>query len=487
MMEGKKIVVVGAGPVGSLAALYASQRGAEVEVYELRDDLRNLETTPLNFTKSINLALSERGINALRSAGNAELLQAILLQTIPMHGRMIHTRTAAGALSEQSQLYDVHGRFQRSVDRAGLNRVLLDHLDSLPNVKFFFQHKMTGADFHKKKAWFEIKDRADSVYDRAREIEVDFDLLIGADGAHSAARYHMMKYARTDYHQEYIDCLWSEFTMPANDSGDFAISPNHLHIWPAGNFMFIALPNLDKSFVCTFFGPVELFKTLEEGSEDDLVSTFDKHFPGVTTYIQPEDLVAQFKHNPHLPLINIKCSPHHYGDSVVIVGDAANAMVPFYGQGMNAGLESVRVLFSKLDENPDLAEALAKYTAERTTDAHTIAELALGNYTEMRSSVTSPLYKWRKYIEETLDKYFPSLGWATQYSRVSFSNMRYSDVVQHSKRQKRALSALFLALAATAVAGPSAALWFYLYRYNRQKRFNLTWSPKSLTSFFSST
>ncbi|KIW50879.1 hypothetical protein PV05_09659 [Exophiala xenobiotica] len=469
-MEGKKVVVVGAGPVGSLAALYASKRGADVEIYELRGDLRNAETTPLNFTKSINLALSERGINALRSAEVPELLQAVLAQTIPMHGRMIHTRSPTGALSEQSQLYDVHGRFQRSVDRGGLNKVLLDHLGSLPNVKFFFQHKMTGADFRKKKGWFELSDKSGSS-DRAKEIEVDFDLLIGADGAHSATRYHMMKFARTDYHQEYIDCLWCEFTMPATKSGDFAISPNHLHIWPAGSFMFIALPNLDKSFVCTFFGPVDLFVRLEKAPDTELVQTFDKYFPGVSNYIQPDDLVAQFKRNPHLPLINIKCSPHHFSDSVVIVGDAANAMVPFYGQGMNAGMESVRVLFSQLDEYPNTAEALTKYTDQRTKDAHTIADLALGNYAEMRHSVTSPLYKWRKYIEETLDKYFPSLGWATQYSRVSFSNLRYSEVVQHSKSQKQILTFLLLAVTVTAAVGPAAAVWAYLLRFRMSKHF----------------
>lgn len=388
-----------------------------------------------------------------------------------MHGRMIHTRSATGALTEQSQLYDVHGRFQRSVDRGVLNGVLLDHLDSLPNVKIFFQHKMTGADFRKKKAWFEVaskKNGADS--SRPKEIEVDFDLLIGADGAHSTTRYHMMKFARMNYHQEYIDCLWSEFTMPSTESGDFAISPNHLHIWPAGNFMFIALPNLDKSFVCTLFGPVDIFVKLENAPDAELVDFFDKYFPGVTNYISPDDLIAQFKRNPHLPLINIKCSPHHFGDSVVIVGDAANAMVPFYGQGMNAGMESVRVLFSKLDAIPDRAEALASYTEERTKDAHVIADLALGNYIEMRSSVTSRLYKLRKYIEETLDKYVPSLGWATQYSRISFSNMRYSEVIKHSQRQKRILTAFLLALAAATVAGSGAAVWLYILRHSRHRR-----------------
>ncbi|EXJ64930.1 kynurenine 3-monooxygenase [Cladophialophora yegresii CBS 114405] len=442
-------------------------------------DLRDEETTPLNFTKSINLALSERGSNALRSAGNTDLLDRILDRTIPMHGRMIHARTATGALSQQSQAYDVHGRFQRSVDRGELNKVLLDHLDSLPNVKFFFQHKMTGADFRQKKAWFEVMDKdSTGSSGRAKEIEVSFDLCIGADGAHSATRHHMMKYARMDYQQEYIDCLWCEFRMPPSKAGDFAISPNNLHIWPAGSFMFIALPNLDRSFVCTLFGPVELFSKLENGSDADLVSTFDRYFPGVTTYIPPADLVAQFKRNQHLPLINIKCSPHHFGDSVVILGDAANAMVPFYGQGMNAGLESVRVLFSKLDNTPNSMDALASYTAERTEDAHVIADLALANYTEMSSSVTSPLYKWRKWIEERLDKYVPSWGWATQYSRVSFSNMRYSDVIRKSKSQKRILTVLLLVIAAAGATLPVAGIWWLwplIRRRFRQQRkaFNL--------------
>ena len=431
-------------------------------------DLRNADTTPLNFTKSINLALSERGINALRSSGQPGLLDAVLKETIPMHGRMIHLKSPRGALVEQSQLYDVHGRFQRSVDRGGLNKVLLNDLESLPNVRIFFQHKLTGADFRRKKAWFEIVEHAnDENAGRAKEIEVDFDFMIGCDGAHSATRHHMMKFARMDYQQEYIDCLWCEFTMPASESGDFRISPNHLHIWPAGSFMFIALPSLNNSFVCTLFGPVSLFTRLEKGSEDELIKTFDKYFPGVTKHISPDDLKRQFKQNPHLPLINIKCSPHHFGDGVVILGDAANAMVPFYGQGMNAGLESVRVLFSKLDEFPERGVALAAYTTERTQDTYTIADLALANYVEMRSSVTSPFYKCRKYIEERLDKYVPSLGWATQYSRVSFSNIRYSEVIEKSRKQKRILTLLLAATIASALALPAAKLWLYLQRFAR--------------------
>jgi len=358
-----------------------------------------------------------------------------------MHGRMVHVRNALGNVSEDAQAYDVHGRFQRSIDRGVLNKTLLQELAKLPNVRLLFQHKLTGADFRRKKAWFEIQSDRDALAGRrAQEIEINFDLMIGADGAHSATRHHMMKYARMDYQQSYIDCLWSEFQMSSSpETNDFRISPNHLHIWPGGSFMFIALPNLDKTFTCTLFAPVSTFTTLEEGPESTLVKFFDRHFPGVTNHISPSDLSAQFKRNPHLPLINIKCSPHHFSDSAVILGDAANAMVPFYGQGMNAGLESVRILFSRLDNTTTIAEALSSYTTNRTTDTYAIAELALINYEEMRSSVTSRFYKLRKYIEESLYKHVPSLGWATQYSRVSFSNMPYNEVIERSRHQEKVL------------------------------------------------
>ena len=365
-----------------------------------------------------------------------------------MHGRMIHSRSTTGGLTQASQAYDVHGRFIRSVDRGGLNERLLDELEKLPNVKFFFHHKMTGADFRKRKAWFEVThpDNKAQSDRRAMEIEVDFDLLLGADGAHSAARHHMMKYAQMNYTQEYIDCLWCEFTIPPSESDDFRISPNHLHIWPAGNFMFIALPSLDKSFTCTLFGPTSLFSKLGNDSKE-LLALFRDRFPGVVPdLISKDDLQLQFIKNPHLPLINIKCSPHHFSDSVVILGDAANAIVPFYGQGMNAGLESVRILFSKLDAFSDRKAALSAYTDERVADAHSIADLALSNYVEMRSSVTSPVYKIRKLVEEALYHYVPSLGWATQYSRVSFSNMRYSEAAEKSKRQKAVLITLLTAM-----------------------------------------
>ena len=345
---------------------------------------------------------------------------------------------------------------------------LLEALEKLPNVTLNFNHKLTGADFNKKTAWFEQHSSAkktdhaqnptqsDALWHdqkQATEIPVSFDLLIGADGAHSASRYHMMKYARLDYQQEYIDTLWCEFYIaPRSPDSSFAIDPNHLHIWPGGSFMFIAIPSPDKSFACTLFAPASHFSSISENPEHRLPMFFHKNFPGVCPeLISMSDLQKQFRENPHLPLISIKCKPYHFKSSAVILGDAAHAMVPFYGQGMNAGLEDVRVLFDILDKHgiydsmsPDPAArnevreaALDEYTSQRAPDAAAINDLALRNYEVMRSSVQSSLYRVRKWIEETVDVYLPSLGWRTQYTRVSFENQRYTDVEKAVQRQGR--------------------------------------------------
>lgn len=330
----------------------------------------------------------------------------------------------------------------------------------MPNVKFFFNHKLAGADFRKRKAWFEVK--------HGGEIEVPFDLMLGADGAHSAVRYHMMKYTRMDYEQHYIDTLWCEFQIQprehfnaADPMSQFRISPNHLHIWPGREFMFIAIPSEDGTFTCTLFAPGAQYARLE-ADPSGVPAFFDAHFPGVTALIPPPDLVASFERNPHLPLISIKCAPHHFSSSAVLLGDAAHAMVPFYGQGMNTGLEDVRTLFECLDRHPagDRAAALDEYTAQRVPDAHSINDLALQNYTEMRASVLSPTYRLRKFLEESLSKYIPSLGWQTKYSRVSFSNERYSEVVARSDYQGRMLMRVFGATVGTPLAVGSVLLWF---------------------------
>ncbi|KAL3435152.1 kynurenine 3-monooxygenase [Aspergillus tetrazonus] len=471
----QKVVIVGAGPVGCLAALYAAARGDNVELYELRGDLRVPGTIPLNFTKSINLSLSHRGITALRHSGREHVINEVLQEVVPIYGRMIHGRDD-GKLWEAPQAYDVHGRNNYSADRGMLNNVFLNELERIPNIKLFFNHKLTGADFQANKAWFERRLPGEAPLPgssgRVPEIEVDFDFLIGADGAHSATRYHMMKFARVDYQQEYIDTLWCEFRIPPSPTNDFLISPSHLHIWPGKEFMFIALPSVDKSFTCTLFAPASHYAQLER-STDDLLQFFDEHFPGVCPQlISPSDLTAQFRTNPHLPLISIKCAPHHYSSSVVIVGDAAHAVLPFYGQGLNAGLEDIQVLFDALDKhgvynaNSDKAaralarqSAFAAYTASRTADAHAINDLSRQNYVEMRWGVKQPLYRLRKYIEEALYHYLPSLGWQTQYTRVSFSNQRYSEIIAINRRQGRILGAVFGSTLVSVLAVAGIFLW----------------------------
>jgi kynurenine 3-monooxygenase len=225
---------------------------------------------------------------------------------------------------------------------------------------------------------------------------------------------------------------------------------------------------------------------------------FDHHFPGVTTLIQPYDLITSFHQNPHLPLISIKCKPYHYASSVVVVGDAAHAMVPFYGQGMNAGLEDVRILFGILDKHalingeagPSAAlrasqreAALAEYTAVRVPDAHAINDLALQNYVEMRASVLSPMYRLRKFLEESLSVYLPGLGWQTKYARVSFGNERYSEVVAKSDYQGKVLVRGFFA----AVGLPLFAGGFLLYfRYRKALDSSLRIFLHSLSTFMRS-
>jgi kynurenine 3-monooxygenase len=328
----------------------------------------------------------------------------------------------------------------------------------LPNVKFFFNHKLLGADFKHNLAWFEQRassSNTPSTSNHITEVERSFDFMIGADGAHSAVRYHLMKFTRMSYSQSYINTLWCEFHIsPAVSPGVLSAwrtSPNHLHIWPGGSFMFIAVPSLDHTFTSTLFLSAEQFAYLDVNPKERLVPFFQHNFPGVVPQlINESDLLLQYTTNPHLPLISIDCSPYHHSSSGVIVGDAAHAMVPFYGQGMNAGLESVRVLFSHLDAHPsDRAAALAAYTAERAPDAKAICDMALANYAEMAAHVTSPVYIARKWVEEHLDKWLPTLGWATQYSRVSFGNERYSEVVASARKQKvvlRSVVALGLAL-----------------------------------------
>lgn len=412
---------------------------------------------------------------------SAALLKTVLAETVPLYGRMIHH----GDLTEEEQLYDTSGRHNNAVDRGNLNKILLDALPS--HVKIFFRHKLTGADLVKRKARF-----AQIGAEEGKEVEVSFDLMLGCDGAHSNVRNHLMKVLRMDYEQRFIDAIWCEFTIPPADAASqdkitstakdgFRMSPDHLHIWPGAKDMFIAIPSIDQSFTCTLFAPSATFKALE-GRESTLESFFDEHFPGAAELVGRKELHSQFQQNPHLPLISIKCQPHHYGSSVVILGDAAHAMVPFYGQGMNAGLEDVKVLFQHLDRHPATeagrSAALEAYGKERVADAHTINDFALANYWEMRAGVTSTTRLLRKKVEEFLSDKVPWSGFKTQYSRVSFSTQRYSEVKQDVARQGHILLRGLIGTLAVPVLG--AVAWYF--HHTRTTPSHPVWQGLSLAS-----
>ncbi|BFZ63105.1 kynurenine 3-monooxygenase, mitochondrial precursor [Saitoella coloradoensis] len=434
------VAIIGAGPVGALAAIYFAQSNYAVHLYELRSDPRLPENQLNNFSKSINLALSDRGIEGLKGA-DKEFARKIMSDVIPMHGRMIHDRKG----KQESQLYDIHGRHINAVDRGWLNEELLTKAESFPNVHVHFKHKLLRCDWESNT--YHLRDTASN-----EDVSIKADLLVGADGAHSVVRNQMMRRIPISFSQHYIDSTWCELTIPpvfptfsaslstslqtqTPPAPNFALNPNRLHIWPRQTFMLIALPNTDRSFTCTLFMPQVMFDALTTPAE--LLAFFEKEFPDAVGYIGKDRLVHEFFRNPKEPLVSIKASTHVLPGRAVILGDAAHAMVPFYGQGMNAGFEDVRILHEHLRANPgDIPTALAAYDKERVKDAHAICDLALHNYEEMRAGVTSRTYLLRKKTEEWFYANVPALGIRTLYTMVSFDPaVPYSAALRHAELQ----------------------------------------------------
>ncbi|EUC66128.1 kynurenine 3-monooxygenase, putative, partial [Rhizoctonia solani AG-3 Rhs1AP] len=373
----RKVIVVGAGPVGCLSALSFAKQGWEVEVFEGRPDMREPEAKANLSLRSINLAISSRGISAL-SVVDPAIADRFMQNVIPMRGRMIHDSLGRC----QSQLYDRDGQCINSIDRGLLNIGLLDELSSYNNIQLHFRTKLTTVDFNSRVATFATGEKV---------FNVDFDLCIGRG---------------------------------VNGEPTFLLDPNHLHIWPRHSFMLIALPNKDRSFTCTLFAPTKDLDQLD--TTDKFVAWFQVHFRDALDHIGCDRLVASFERNPRNSLICVKANPYHYKDRAVIIGDAAHAMTPFYGQGLNCGLEDVRVLMNTLlsfgvsstvsateapSEDIQLSQALAYYSEHRHQDLVAICDLAMGNYVEMRHSVTTPIYRLRKWIDETLAGFASSLPW----------------------------------------------------------------------------
>jgi kynurenine 3-monooxygenase len=368
-VEGKVVAVVGAGLVGSLEAVYLAQRGAQVHLFEYREDIRTMEHVP---GRSINLAMSVRGLAALSKVGLGEHVRD--QYGIPMRARMIHSPTGGTSAIP----YGKEGEAIYSVGRRYVNEILLDEGERQDGVTFHFNHKLVKADLDTPELTFERRGPVGEGEERT--VVVRPDLVIGCDGAYSSVRREMMKRPRFNYSQEYIPHAYMELSMPPID-GDFAMPPNYLHIWPRGKFMMIGLPNQDKSFTVTLFMPTEVFESITDSQS--LLQFFDEHFNDSIPLIGRDRLVADYFANPAPPLVSVKCFPYHVAGSSLIMGDAAHAMVPFYGQGMNCGMEDCLELEEALEGSPDLASALAAYSRQRNPDAEAMCDLAMYNYIEV--------------------------------------------------------------------------------------------------------
>ncbi len=412
----KKVTIAGAGLVGSLEALYLSQRGYDVEVYERRGDMRQAK---LLAGRSINLALSVRGWNALKEVGVKEEVEKM---AIPMYKRVMHA--VDGTLTDQQ--YGQDGEAIYSVSRGGLNLLLMNLADQKENVKMFFNHKCKDVDLNTASATFENKD--------GEEVIVDADSIIGADGAYSVIRSKMMRQDRFQFSQNYIEHGYKELTIPANPDGTYKMEVNALHIWPRGNFMLIALPNMDGSFTCTLFFPYEgkySFDGLQ--TEEQVHSFFSEIFPD-TLNLMP-NLVEEYFANPTASLGIMRCDPWTVSDKVLLIGDAAHATVPFYGQGMNAGFEGCFVLDQLMEKHgDDWLECFKEYSQIRKPDGDGVQDLSMHNFIVMRDKTADANFLLQKKIELKFSKKHPE-KWLPLYSMVSFSNIRYSEAWKIGQQQ----------------------------------------------------
>ncbi|XP_067901376.1 kynurenine 3-monooxygenase isoform X1 [Heterodontus francisci] len=429
----KKVAIVGGGLVGALNACFFAKRGFQVEVYEARKDIRTAKDIR---GRSINLALSHRGRQALKAIGMED---QVVSKGIPMNARMIHSLSGR----KSSIAYGTKGQYILSVDRTNLNRTLLFAASQYPNVKLNFEEKLQYYNAEKGVLTFIRPDS--STY------EVSHDLVVGCDGAFSTTRKQFMRQARFDYSHVYIPHGYMELTIPPKN-GDFAMEPNFLHIWPRNTFMMIALPNLDKSFTCTLFMPFEAFEKLTTGEE--VLQFFKKYFPDSILLIGVEALKRDYFHLPAQAMISVKCSSYNIGLKCVLMGDAAHAVVPFYGQGMNAGFEDCIVFDELMDQfHNDISKCLPEFSRLRVPDCHAIADLAMYNYVEMRKHVNSKWFIFRKYVDNFLHFCMPRTV-VPLYAMVTFTRIRYHEVIQRSKWQNKVISTvLFVMGASAAVTG----------------------------------
>lgn len=420
MTERKNIAIMGAGLVGSLLSLYLAKRGHRVDLYERRPDLRK---NTIDGGRSINLALSDRGWRALKGIGIEEEVRKV---AVAMHGRMMHDEQ--GKLTYQP--YGKEGQAIYSVSRGGLNIALMNLSEPNPDITYHFGYQATDVNLHSNQV-------------QLRNIEsgevstIQPDLLFGADGAYSVVRGAMQKTERFNYEQSYLEYGYKELTIPATADGNWAIEKNALHIWPRGNYMMIALPNIDGSFTCTLFFPYEGERSFAAiKTEADLLAFFNEVFPDAVP-LMPE-LVQDYFEHPIGSLVTIKCFPWSFEGKSLLIGDASHAVVPFYGQGMNAGFEDITVLDQMLEQfdGQSWEELFEAFELRRKPNADAIADLAVMNFIEMRDKVADPRFLLRKKIEAKISEQYPD-KWLPMYGMVTFSDFPYSYALETGQKQDK--------------------------------------------------
>jgi kynurenine 3-monooxygenase len=416
-----EFTIVGAGLAGTLLACHLGKTGRRVDVYERRPAPPGKHEVG---GRSINLAISVRGMQALREVGLAE---EVLRSAIPMRGRMMHALN--GKLTFQPYGKD-DSESINSISRAGLNLTLIQAAECYPYVRLFFDRCCTG--FDPNTGAIHLANPPESVSTR---------VLIGADGAYSAVRHEMQMHGNFNFRQDYLTHGYKELHFPAGPGGTFVMEKHALHIWPRRRFMMIALPNQDGSFTCTLFWPLEgpgSFALLQ--TNDEVRRYFIKQFPDAVPLIP--DLVEQYRANPVGSLVTIRCQPWHMGGRAVLLGDAAHAVVPFLGQGMNAAFEDCTVLGRCLAENPESVEtAFQRFEEQRKKDVDTLADLCLENFVEMRDKVGSRLFLLKKHAENILHRRLPRL-YLPLYTMISFTTIPYAAALLRAKRQNRILAGI---------------------------------------------
>ncbi|MCF8449747.1 MAG: FAD-dependent monooxygenase [Taibaiella sp.] len=414
----RNVTILGAGLVGSLLSIILRKRGYEVDLYERRPDMRNAS---MSAGKSINLAMSARGWKALELAGLKTEMEPI---AIPMYGRYLHMQDGQTAF----QPYSKNNEAIYSVSRGELNKKLMT-LAEQSGVNINFEHRCAHVD---------VVNNVLRFVHGGNEKTVNADLLFGADGAFSALRNSYTHMDRVNCDHFYLEYGYKELAILPGANGEWLMEKNALHIWPRGKYMMIALPNTDGTFTCTMFMPYEGEVSFEKlKTEQDVHYLFDTQFADAKALMP--GLIEDFFTNPTSSLITTHIFPWHYKDKSALIGDAAHAIVPFYGQGMNAGFEDCSVLSSLLDiYGEDWAAILPEYQKRRKPNGDAVAALALNNFTEMRDKVADPKFLERKKIEKELGTRFPD-RFISVYEMVSFSHIPYDTAIQCIQAQDRLL------------------------------------------------